>query len=71
MTHPGEQLGFDFNAISPDYFRTLGTPLVRGREFTREDTADATPVIVVNEAAARRYWPRQDPVGRKPVAVRS
>src|SRR6185436_6657117 len=45
------------NAISPSYFRTLGTSLLRGREFTAQDTTDAPLVVVVNEAAARRYWP--------------
>ncbi len=62
---PGERLAFNFNAVSPDYFRTLGTPMLSGREFTPRDTADAPPVIVVNEAAARRYWPNQDPVGKR------
>ena len=62
---PGERLAFDFNAISPDYFRTLGTTLVRGREFTAQDTAGTPKVIIVNEATARRYWPGQDAVGKR------
>ncbi len=53
------------NAISPSYFRTLGTPLVRGREFTAQDTTDTPLVVVVNEAAARRYWPGQEVVGQR------
>jgi predicted permease len=53
------------NAISPTYFQTLGTPLVRGREFTAQDTADAPRVFIVNEAAARRYWPGQEAVGQR------
>lgn len=62
---PGERLAFDFNAVSPDYFRTLGIPLTRGREFTARDAQDAPRVIIVNEATAQRYWPGQDPIGRR------
>ena len=62
---PDERMGFDFNAISPDYFRTLGTPLVSGREFTAQDSTDTPRVVIVNEATARRYWPGQDPVGKR------
>jgi predicted permease len=62
---PNERVGFNYNAISPNYFRTLGTPLVAGREFTAQDTADAPRVIVVNEATARRYWPGQEALGKR------
>jgi predicted permease len=62
---PGERLAFDFNAVTPDYFRTLGTPLVSGREFTPQDDRDAPRVVIVNEAVARKYWPGQDAVGRR------
>jgi predicted permease len=62
---PGERFAFDFNAISPNYFRTLGTPLVSGREFTAQDTADTPKVVIVNEVAARRYWPGQEAVGKR------
>ena len=61
---PNERMAFDFNAVAPDYFRTIGTPLVSGREFTPDDRADRPRVVIVNEAAARRYWPGRDPVGR-------
>jgi putative ABC transport system permease protein len=53
------------NAISPNYFHTLGAPLAQGREFTAQDAADAPLVVVVNEAAARRYWPGQEVVGKR------
>ena len=62
---PGERMGFNFNAVSPDYFRTLRIPLRHGREFTAQDGSDAPRVIIVNEAAAERYWPGQNPVGRR------
>jgi predicted permease len=65
QAQPNERLAFDFNAISPDYFKTVGTPLVSGREFTPRDAAGSPNVIVINEAMARRYWPGQDPIGRR------
>ena len=53
------------NAISPNYFHTLGASLAQGREFTAQDTADAPLVVIVNEAAARRYWPGQEVIGKR------
>lgn len=50
---------------SASSFEVLGVPLRRGRMFTEADTADAAAVVVVNEAFARRYFPREDPVGRR------
>jgi len=55
----------DFNIISPDYFRTAGLPLLRGREFTSRDTAAGGGVAVVNELFATRFWPGQDPIGEQ------
>jgi putative ABC transport system permease protein len=51
--------------ISSDYFSTLGIQVVRGRGFTNHDDAAAPAVAVINEAAARRYWPDEDPIGRR------
>jgi predicted permease len=62
---PGERMAFDFNAVGPGYFRTIGVPLAAGREFTAADTAGAPPVVMVNEALARRYWPGQSAVGKR------
>ena len=53
------------NAVSPNYFQTLGASLAQGREFTAQDTAGAPLVVIVNEAAARRYWPGQEVVGQR------
>ena len=49
---------------TPDYFATLGLPIVAGREFSAQDAIDAPRVIIVNESLARTAWPGQDPVGR-------
>jgi predicted permease len=49
----------------PDYFRTLGLPLIRGRGFTDQDREGTESVVVVNEALARRYFSGEDPVGQR------
>jgi putative ABC transport system permease protein len=51
--------------VSPRYFETLGIPLVRGRFFTGRDDRDAPPVVLINEAMARRFWPGEDPLGKR------
>jgi putative ABC transport system permease protein len=51
--------------VTPTYFHTLGLPLVGGRAFDDRDGADAPPVAMVSESAARRYWPGEDPIGRR------
>lgn len=60
-----ERLGrFSLNAVSPEYFETMGTRLLRGRGISRDDRADAPPVMVVSEQMAAALWPGQDPIGR-------
>jgi putative ABC transport system permease protein len=54
----------DFNEISPDYFQTMGVPLRRGRVFSDADRAGSEPVVIINEAAARRFFGDEDPVGQ-------
>jgi predicted permease len=51
--------------VSTAYFQTLGIPLVRGREFTGHDTDTTRQVVIINEAAARRYWPDENPIGQR------
>ncbi len=50
--------------ISPDYFRAMGIPLLRGRDFERRDATGGLPVVVINEALARFAWPGEDAVGK-------
>ena len=60
----------DTSIVSPEYFHLLGMTLLRGRLFVDQDLEDTPSVAVINEAAARTYWPDQDPVGKR-VIVRS
>jgi putative ABC transport system permease protein len=54
----------NFVTVSPGYFQTMRTPLVRGRVFTEADGTTAPGAVIVNETAARRLWPGKDPIGQ-------
>jgi putative ABC transport system permease protein len=54
-----------FRVISQDYFRAIGIPLMRGRSFTPQDTADAQAVVVINRTMAERFWPGQESLGKR------
>ena len=51
--------------VSPGYFEAFRIPLLRGRYFTRNDTAAADHSVIVNEAFARKYWPNENPIGKR------
>ncbi|TAM83932.1 MAG: ABC transporter permease [Acidobacteria bacterium] len=55
----------DFEGISPGYFRTLGIPLLEGRSFTEDDVYEAPSVAIINQTMARRYYPDQNPIGKR------
>jgi macrolide transport system ATP-binding/permease protein len=62
---PEEQPTVEYNEVGPDYFVTMGIPLVSGREFTRADDEKAALVAVVNETMAARYWRGKNPIGER------
>jgi predicted permease len=61
----GPNRSWHLGIVSPGYFQTLGQPLLAGRDFTIHDGPNAPKVMVVNEALAQRYWPNQDPIGKR------
>jgi predicted permease len=61
MFHGDEQ----WRLITPGYFEAFEIPLVRGRLLSDRDTAGAAPVVVINAAMAKKYWPRQDAIGQR------
>lgn len=62
----GKDCGYgavDYRAVSPEFFRTMGTRIAAGREFAESDVAGAAPVVIINQAAAQACWKGQNPVG--------
>jgi putative ABC transport system permease protein len=57
-------LAADFRDITPNYFATMGIPLIQGRSFTEQDNLDRPRVVVIDETLARRFFPNQDPLGK-------
>jgi putative ABC transport system permease protein len=67
---PGQELIVVTRVISPGYFDTMGIPLLKGRQLTDQDTETSPNVIVISETMARRFWPGEDPVGKRLAAGR-
>ncbi len=61
----GEEPKVQYHSVSPGYFRLIGIPLLRGRDVSDRDLAEGPGVVVVNDAARRRYWPDEDPIGAR------
>jgi predicted permease len=61
---PDEDIGASFDRVGPHYFETIGTRLLRGRVIGDEDTPTSRQVAVVNETFARKFFPREDPIGK-------
>lgn len=62
---PGERPEIDFRRASTGYFQTMGIPLLSGRLVTEQDVANNTGSVLINEAMAKRFWPGEDPVGKR------
>jgi predicted permease len=61
----GETPTAELGVATPDLFHTLQTPLIRGRFFTEADDDKGEPVVLIDQTAAERYWPHEDPVGKR------
>jgi len=61
---PGEHNGSSWDRVSPHFFETIGQPVVRGRGLSEQDTATSQPVAVVNQAFVKKFFPKEDPLGR-------
>lgn len=62
---PGDRPTAIIHMAGPEYFRTMGIPLVKGREFTDRDDLSSPPVLIINEALARQHFPNEDPIGKR------
>jgi predicted permease len=62
---PGESTTADYTTVSPGYFHVMRIPLLRGRFFSEQDSPSNPNVAIISETLARRYFPNQDPIGRK------
>ncbi len=62
---PGKSNTADYTTASPDYFRVMRIPLLRGRFFSEQDSPSHPNVAIINETLARLYFPNQDPIGRQ------
>jgi predicted permease len=64
-TAAGQRPGADISLITPDYFRTMQTPILKGRDFSSADTLEAPQVMIINQAFAKKFFPNEDPIGKK------
>jgi putative ABC transport system permease protein len=68
---PGEGPGAVYRVVLPHYFATMDMPLLRGRDFTRDDRASMPDVVVISESLARQHWPGEDAIGKRIVVGQS
>jgi len=66
---PAEVMEVEASMITPGYYRAIGTPLLRGREFSAADRRGTERVVIVNQAFADRFWPGQNPLGKRVGAI--
>jgi predicted permease len=65
VSQANESMETQVAIITPNYFQTLQLPIVRGRDFTLQDTKSSQRVVIVSEAFVNRYWPNQDAIGKQ------
>jgi putative ABC transport system permease protein len=61
---PGDEPSTNYYSVTPDYFKAMGIPLLRGRLFNEHDTKDAQRVAVISETMAKKFFPDEDPLGK-------
>jgi putative ABC transport system permease protein len=64
-TDPTVRLSASYFGISPEYFSTMGIPVLKGRGFTERDSAQAPDVVIINETLAAKYWPNENAIGKR------
>jgi len=64
-SRPGESPNAVYRVVFPGYFRTMGISLLRGRDISESHSMSAPGVVIVNDRLARRYWPSEDPIGKR------
>jgi putative ABC transport system permease protein len=62
---PGDEPSGEFSVVTPRYFNAIGIPLTKGRYFTEGDGDEAPRVAIINDAVTSRFWPQEDPLGKK------
>jgi len=62
---PGERPEAEINVVTPDYFRVMRMPLLRGRAFTADDRANQQRSVIIDESLAQKYFPGKDPIGQQ------
>jgi predicted permease len=62
---PGQDPEADFRSVSDAYFQTMQVPLLQGRAFTTQDNAEGQPVVAINQAFAKRFWPGENAIGKR------
>src|ERR1700679_3946062 len=65
VEQPNESMEVQVGIVSPNLLRTMQIPLLRGREFTPDDTRKTQRVAIVNENFVERYWPHQEAIGKQ------
>ena len=69
---PGQPSGeSDYLIVSSEYFRAMRIPMLKGRALTESDTEHSPGVVVINQAMARKYWPNEDPIGKRIVIAKN